>query len=150
MRKTLQERLWERVDKRGPDECWLWTGCKTPHGYGRINTAKTKGLLYTHRIAYELANGPIPEGMHVCHTCDNPSCVNPTHLWIGTAAENMQDRNAKGRHYVTPHLSPETIKTIRQTYQTQQITQSELASMFGVSLNSIRKILLRESWKEVA
>ena len=86
---TPKDQLWERLDKSSA--CWTWTGKRYPTGYGRF------GKHYAHRVAYELAYGPIPEGMHVCHSCDNPPCCNPAHLWIGTPKDNMQDRERKGR-----------------------------------------------------
>ena len=88
------ERFWAKVDKSG--DCWLWTASKTKEGYGyfRFDGAMRKA----HRMSWLLTNGEIPEGMLVCHTCDNPSCVNPKHLWLGTNRDNMDDMNAKGRH----------------------------------------------------
>lgn len=80
--------------------CWDWSGYKQPEGYGTFPHAKT---WYAHRVSWELHNGPIPDGMHVLHTCDNPPCSNPAHLFLGTVADNMADRKAKGRNRGDPN-----------------------------------------------
>jgi hypothetical protein len=91
---TLEERFWSKVDKSG--DCWVWTDHKTAQGDGRIHVGPS--MKRAHRIAYELAIGQIPQGMYVCHHCDNKSCVNPEHLFLGTHQDNMTDMMNKGRH----------------------------------------------------
>lgn len=88
-------RFWEKVDQGEADECWPWTASTDRYGYGQFHVDGRS--LRAHRVSYELANGAIPEGRLVMHTCDNPPCVNPAHLVLGTAAENMQDKVRKGR-----------------------------------------------------
>lgn len=98
MHEQWAEKFWSRVDKSaGPDACWPWTGCRQPRGYGHFYPA-FRVNLYAHRVAWELANGaPVPAGMFVMHACDNPACVNPAHLSVGTQSDNMQDCARKGR-----------------------------------------------------
>ena len=100
-------RFWNRINKfaEGPNEnipsyrglgnCWIWTGAKLKSGYGQLKISKKRTIA--HRVSWELVNGPIPEGLICCHKCDNPSCVNPNHLFIGTNKDNCDDRIKKGR-----------------------------------------------------
>ena len=100
------DRFWAKVDKNGPvpahrpdlGPCWLWTGYRYPKGYGRASDPRVASRqTYAHRLAWELTNGPIPDGMQVLHACDNPPCCNPAHLSLGSNLENVRDREAKGR-----------------------------------------------------
>jgi len=79
------------------DECWEWNGARNDHGYGRKMSGSKES--YTHRLAWTWANGPIPSGGHICHSCDNPPCCNPHHLFLGTREDNMRDSVRKGRHH---------------------------------------------------
>lgn len=95
---TLADAFWERVTVH--DGCWGWTGRQQPNGYG---TFPHRGLRYGHRVSWQLHFGPIPRGMVVMHLCDNPPCTNPAHLSLGTHADNIADRDRKGRGRYGPN-----------------------------------------------
>jgi hypothetical protein len=113
------------------------------------------GLKYAHRIAYELTIGPIPEGMHVLHRCDNPSCVNPAHLFLGTLADNAKDMYAKGRGAdrdgekgPSAKLTWEIVTEIRRRYAADATTYRQLGAEFGVVSSQIGHIIRGEQWKQ--
>lgn len=96
---SVISRFWDKVDKSGgPNACWLWMGGRNYDGYGIAFAGH--GAMGAHRLAYIIENGGVPAGLLVCHTCDNPSCVNPAHLWAGTQQQNLKDSVDKGRRYV--------------------------------------------------
>lgn len=127
--------------------CWEWIGHIGQRGYGQVKDKyKTK---LAHRVAYELANGPVPEGMRVCHRCDNPVCVNPAHLFLGTDADNMQDKAAKGRcnpergekHHAAKLTEMQALDILVST-----LKGKDLALMYGVSPATISDIKTGRKW----
>ena len=152
MKGTLAERFWAKVDKRGPNECWEWQGYKIPAGYGQIREGVGGSRnLRVHRVSWELANGcPIPTGKFVCHHCDNPSCVNPAHLWIGTNADNQRDmvnkgRSGRGARTRNSKLTEQDVHEIRQMLS-RDILQRVIAKKYGVTRATISKIKTGETW----
>jgi hypothetical protein len=134
------------------DGCWEWTASRRPHGYGQFNL---RGMLCgAHRVAYEHYIGPIPSGLHVCHSCDNPICVRPDHLFLGTAAENQADCIAKGRQgdRGSPgglrrggKLDHHKVVGVRVACLIG-IQQREVAGMFGISRNTVQRIFYGKLW----
>ncbi len=129
---TAADLFWQKVDKRGPDECWEWTGSRTSWRYGHFNS-RTLGEHMSHRLAWELTNGPIPEGKLVMHTCDNPPCCNPAHMRLGTNKDNAHDKLRKGRDQ-SAALKPEQVREIRAELSKSQRRglQMELARKYNV------------------
>lgn len=149
-RKTRHAPIEQRLKARlvpTASGCLEWTGARDQGGYGRIWSA---GLsLLTHRVAWAHENGPIPAGMHVLHRCDNPPCCNPDHLFIGTNADNMADKKAKGRSRggVPPRkLSDDVEDVVRERYRGGE-TQQALAEEFGVSQMTVSNIVHRQKNK---
>lgn len=144
---TVEDKFWARVE-RGPG-CWLWEGATTTWGYGTI---KADGQMRAaHRLSWEIHNGPIPPGLQVCHRCDVRNCVNPTHLFLGTAKDNAADMNAKGRHgrgwkavrrgehHQAAKLSDAQVIEMRAAIAAGEVHRS-IARRFGVSHTYVYKL----------
>lgn len=158
---SLRHRFWNKVDIGSDSECWEWQAA-TRQGYGAIKVnGKTRGA---HRVAWELTNGSIPKGLCVCHKCDNPPCVNPSHLFLGTKKENNYDMIRKGRKY---ELTEEDYRkawrsngqraaklTKRQVAKIKVLlakghSQRAIAKQFPVSHDAIHKIATGKTWRHV-
>jgi hypothetical protein len=157
VKRPLAERFWEKVDKRGPDECWEWQGARNEHGYGWFGPTHGEGAK-AHRVAWELTNGPIPEGLCALHHCDNPPCCNPGHLFLGTKRDNTLDMWAKGRGrqpQLPGELNGRALLTAHQVSEIRRRAergelQRVLAREFRVSRQAVSRIVLHQTWKEVA
>lgn len=156
------QRFWAKVDKSGPNGCWVWIGDRVrgPHRYGRLWTNRRPKLA--HRISWEIHVGPIPSGALVCHHCDNPPCVNPEHLFLGTDRDNNHDMIAKGRARHPKHttlwrqrlsdsqrgarnsnarLTDAQVAAIRRLYAAGQHSQQAIADRFGVHQTWVSSIV---------
>lgn len=174
---TLRDRFDAKVDRSaGPEGCWVWTASRTPFGYGEIGLGGRRGrIVRAHRLAFEFEYGDIPAGLEVCHRCDNPPCVNPRHLFLGTHADNMGDMAQKGRSWAKNHpeemprgdnhplrrrpecaargvrvggakLNDDAVRAIR----TSTLSQRALAKAHGVSRRTIVFVQQGKTWKHVA
>lgn len=149
---NLEARFWAKVRKT--ETCWLWTAAKTRTGYGRFNVGGQ--VMYAHRVSWGIANVVTPDGLCVLHKCDAPTCVNPNHLFLGTAADNMRDRDTKGRHaraaargeaHGHAKLTTEQVLEIRAR---PEQTNAELANDFCVSRTAISQIRTGKTWRGAA
>lgn len=167
-RVPIDARFWPKVDRSGgPAACWPWTAGRNPDGYG--NFWMRGRIDKAHRTAWTLAVGEIPKGLHVLHSCDNPPCCNPAHLWLGTIADNSADKRAKGRAptgaRTGARLHPESVprgsrnglsklteghvREMRRRYRAGGILYRELAAEFGVSTVTAGLAIRGVTWTHV-
>jgi hypothetical protein len=148
--QDLTTRFWSKVVK--DDGCWEWQGTRNSNGYGMIGVDHQS--RYTHRVSWELANGSIPDGLEICHRCDNRRCVRPDHLFLGTRRDNVRDMWAKGRgnpraprgaaHHeakVTPQMSADILALYERGW-----TVSALARQYDIDRHTVRRVLQGNHW----
>jgi len=153
---TAEQRFWRKVNKDGPvpshrpelGPCWVWTGCTDTRGYGKISVGGGKTTIPAHRFSFELANGPIASGLIVLHACDRPRCQRPSHLSLGTDADNLRDMRTKGRSNTHHKFTDEQVREIRSR-NTQGESQCSLGRAFHVVQPVIHAIVHRKSYKHV-
>lgn len=146
IRKPLEDAFYSFVDKSG--DCWLWTGAIDRDGYGAFTYLKTSHRA--HRLSLQLSGEIVPKGAVVCHDCDNPTCVNPSHLYVGTHQSNMddavaRDRNVRGERCWSAKLTDDEVILIRAS----KATDERLAAKYGVSRSNISMIRSRRTWKHL-
>lgn len=150
-RTPLRERFWQKVDRRGPDECWEWTASRRC-GYGQIaRGGQNSPVDHAHRVSYELHHGPIPEGMFVCHRCDNRGCVNPAHLYAGTREDNTRDahernRFVRGETHHSSKLNADAVRDIRKR-RTAGEQLKPIAADYGIDFRTVYDVAAGRRWR---
>ena len=142
------ERIEEKVEKIPEGGCWIWMGATSVRGYGQLISHARKH--YAHRASYEAFVGSIPDGMNVCHACDNVYCVNPAHLFLGTQKQNLEDM-ARKRRSTWGERNPMAKLTLKDASLIKQMKKDgaktkELAKQFGVSNSNITAIIRKDRW----
>lgn len=150
MTKTLLERFESKFTRGNEEDCWEWNATRNKNNYGYIGIGRIPKLA--HRVAYQLYIEEIPEGMCVLHRCDNPACVNPSHLFVGTLSDNSKDCVVKKRHnkpvgeaHYRAKLNVKAVLDIRNS----KLSKKELAEKYGVKLSTIYHVIDRTKWKSV-
>jgi len=154
-RANLEARFWPKVQKGEENECWPWAAkAKHPFGYGRMTAGRGVNLK-AHQIAWALENGPIPDGLRVLHSCDNPPCCNHAHLFCGTMHDNTLDMIKKGRGGVPPirrgeqHVMSKLTETDVIAIRADVRSAAKVAARFGVSSMTVYRIRKRLAWAHI-
>lgn len=157
---TTEQRFLLKAAVNKATGCWEWTARLSRDGYGKFQVPRDGGGQRTtraHRYAYEQWVGPIPTGLLVCHRCDNPICVNPEHLFIGTGSDNKQDEISKGRNNPprgtrNPRavLDEATVRRIRQMYVPRRMSYRKIGKLLSVNEGTVKNVIQGTNWKHVA
>lgn len=140
----IQQRIFGKATPEPNSGCWIWAGTCNWKGYGTISIGGVQRKA--HRASYEAFVGAIPDGMLVCHKCDNPPCVNPDHLFVGTAKDNAQDRDAKGRrgHTGSQRTAPDVERRVMDA-RASGLGYKKISKLFGVTIATARRIVIRNA-----
>lgn len=156
--ESLRRRFFDKVEYVDGSDCWYWMGAVNEHGYGVIGLGpRGAGLIKAHRLSWLIHRGPIPDGALVCHSCDNPQCVNSNHLFLGSQKDNMRDCANKGRT-VIPHVQGETVGNHKldedqvlhiRLLAAKGYSQRHIAAMFGVTHTNVGYVVRRKTWSHI-
>lgn len=164
-RTYMRGPFWTKVNKDGPvirpelGSCWVWLASTDSHGYGKVMHPQTKRLVKAHRHSWELEVGPIPPGLWVLHKCDNPPCLRPSHLFLGTHIDNTEDKVKKGRsktariprgaNHTATFLTDDMVRAMRYQFIVEKTGVAEIARQRGLKLSHVLKIIQRIRWMHI-